>query len=192
MLIRRIIGLAVVGWVTSMVAGAIAAMSVKRSLVPTTDESADEVVLVAIFGPLAFHSRAQQFRGGLLECWYGGGVLDLRDATLAPDGATLRVRAVFGGGQILVPAEWKVISSVRGMGGLTDVRPAKGYAEDAPELVIEGILLAAGFAVTSTLDPEEAEWLAEAESKLADTNDSTSTSAPASTSSTEPELAPAD
>ena len=191
MLIRRIIGLAVVGWVASMVAGAIAAVSVKRSVVPTIDESADEIAVVAIFGPLAFHSTATQFRGGVLECWYGGGVLDLRDATLAPDGATLRVRAVFGGGQILVPADWKVISSVRGMGGLTDIRPAKGYAEDAPELVIEGVLIAAGFAVMSALDEDEAEWLAEAEAKLAGTEASGS-SAPESTAASEPELASAD
>jgi hypothetical protein len=191
MLIRRIIGLAVVGWVTTMVAGAIAALSIKRSVVPTTDESADEFVAVAIFGPLAFHSTAQQLRGGVLECWYGGGVLDVRDATLAPDGATLRVRGVFGGGQILVPPDWKVISSVRGIGGLSDIRPAKGYAADAPELVIEGILIGAGFAVMSTRDGDEAEWLAEAESKLANRDEASSTPR-GSAAATEPELAPAD
>jgi hypothetical protein len=51
---------------------------------------------------LAFHSTSQAFRGGEVECWYGGGVIDLRDAQLAPEGATLRVRAIFGGGQIVV------------------------------------------------------------------------------------------
>lgn len=86
-------------------------------------------------------------------------MLDLRDATLAPEGATLQVRAVFGGGQILVPAEWKVVSTVRGMGGLQDIRAAKGYAADAPELVIEGILIAAGFAVMSELDAGTEDWL---------------------------------
>jgi hypothetical protein len=192
MWIRRIIGLAVVGWIASMVAGAIAAASMRRSLIPTTDESADEVVLVAIFGPLAFRSTAGQFRGGLLECWYGGGVLDLRDATLAPDGATLRVRAVFGGGQILVPAEWRVISSVRGLGGLTDIRPAKGYAEDAPELVIEGILIGGGFAVTSEVDEDEEGWLSDAESKLNGTKRSASQATQESLAATETEFAPAD
>ena len=107
---------------------------------------------MAIFGPLEFHSTSRNFRGGRLECWYGGGVLDLRDATLAPEGATLQVRAVFGGGQILVPADWRVVSTVSGMGGLQDIRDAKGYAADAPELVIEGTLIAGGFAVSSVLD----------------------------------------
>jgi hypothetical protein len=162
MAVKRIIGLGLVGMGAGMVAAAATAMNVKRSLIPTTDPSADEIVAVAIFEPLEFHSTSRNFRGGRLECWYGGGVLDLRDATLAPEGATLHVRAVFGGGQILVPADWKVVSTVRGMGGLQDIRDAKGYASDAPELVIEGVLIAAGFAVQSELQAGD-DWQADLE-----------------------------
>jgi hypothetical protein len=168
MLIKRIVRVAFIGSMAGMVTGAAAALSVKRRLVPTTDEAADEIVAVAIFGPLAFHSTSSSFRGGRLECWYGGGVLDLRDATLAPEGATLHVRAVLGGGQILVPSDWKVVSTVRGIGGVQVVPDAKGYAADAPELVVEGLLVAAGFAVTSELDEGGAEWLAEMEAKRHD------------------------
>lgn len=156
---RRLIKLAVVGWIVGMIAGSIAALSAKRRLVPTTDESADEIVAVAIFGPLAFHSTSQAFRGGVLECWYGGGMIDLRDAVLAPEGATLKVRAVFGGGQILVPADWKVVTSVRGMGGVSDARPAMDHEAAAPELVIEGMAFAGGFAVSSELADDGAKWL---------------------------------
>jgi hypothetical protein len=151
-MLKRIIGLGIVATGAGMVAAAATANNLKRTLVPTTDPAADEITAVAIFGPLDFHSTSRNFRGGRLECWYGGGVLDLRDAVLAPEGATLQVRAVFGGGQILVPAEWKVVSTVRGMGGLQDIREAQGYAADAPELVIEGTLIAGGFAVSSELD----------------------------------------
>jgi hypothetical protein len=186
-MLRRVIGLAVFGWIAGMVATAIAALSLKGRLVPTTDESADEIVAVAIFGPLDFHSTATQFRGGVVECWYGGGVLDLRDATLAPDGATLRVRAIFGGGEILVPADWKVISTARGMGGLTDIRPAKGYAEDAPELVIEGVLVAGGFAVTSSAHAERAAGLPDAAFAV-----EPPTATPEALPASEQELAPAD
>jgi len=158
-MLRRMIRLVVVGWIVTMIAGTIAALSVKRRLVPTTDENADEIVAVAIFGPLAFHSTAQQFRGGSLDCWYGGGVLDLRDAVLAPEGATLRVRAIFGGGQVIAPADWKVMTSIRGMGGISDARPPMGHEADAPELVIEGVVFAGGFALTSELAEGEAKWL---------------------------------
>jgi hypothetical protein len=157
MSIGRLIRLAIIGWVVGMIAGMVTALGIKRRIVPTTDEAAEEVELAAIFGPLAFHSTATAFRGGLLEAWYGGGVVDLRDATLAPEGATLRVRAVFAGAQILVPPEWRVVSRVRGMGGLSDVREVKGDAIDAPELVIEGLMIGAGIAVQSEVN-EEAAW----------------------------------
>jgi len=163
-MLKKIIGLGIVGTATGMVAAAAAANNLKRTLVPTTDPAADEITAVAIFGPLDFHSTSHNFRGGRLECWYGGGVLDLRDAVLAPEGATLQVRAVFGGGQILVPGDWKVVSTVRGMGGLQDVRGAKGYAADAPELVIEGLLIAGGFAVSSELEDGGADFQADMES----------------------------
>jgi hypothetical protein len=162
-MLKKIIGLGIVGTATGMVAAAAAANNLKRTLVPTTDPAADEITAVAIFGPLDFHSTSHNFRGGRLECWYGGGVLDLRDAVLAPEGATLQVRAVFGGGQILVPGDWKVVSTVRGMGGLQDVRGAKGYAADAPELVIEGLLIAGGFAVSSELEDGGADFQADME-----------------------------
>lgn len=173
-----------------MVAGAIAALQVKQRLRPNTDESADEIAASAIFGPLAYRSTARHLQGGQLELWYGGGVLDLREATLAPEGATLRVRAVFGGGQIVVPADWKVVSSVRGLGGLSDARPARGRAEGAPVLVIEGIVFAGGFAVMSELDDDEAEWLEGMEAKQA----LESALAPLSQSeapASEPEMTPA-
>jgi len=163
-MLKKIVGLGIAATAAGMVAAAATAHNLQRTLVPTTDPSADEIVAVAIFAPLEFHSTSRNFRGGQLECWYGGGVLDLRDAVLAPEGATLRVRAVFGGGQILVPADWKVVSTVRGAGGLQDIREAKGYAADGPELVIEGLLIAGGFAVSSEPADGGADFMADMES----------------------------
>ena len=154
----RIIRLVFVSWVASMIVGAVAALQAKRRVGPTTDESADEIVASAIFGPLDYHSTARALRGGTVELWYGGGVLDLRDATLAPGGATLHVRAVLGGGQILVPADWRIVSNVRGMGGIQDVREAKGDVVDGPVLTIDGLLIAAGVAVMSEVDAFGAGW----------------------------------
>jgi hypothetical protein len=163
---RRIIRLAVIGWVASMVVGVVAALQARQRIGPTTDESADEMTASAIFGPLAYHSTATSFRGGSLECWYGGGVLDLRDAVLAPGGATLSVRAVFGGGQILVPSGWRVVTTVKVvMGAVSDARDAVGNAEDAPTLTIDGMVFAGGFAVMSELDSDGEEWLEDMEAK---------------------------
>ena len=48
-------------------------------------------------------------------------------------------------------------------GGLQDLRQAKGFAADAPELVIEGTLIAGGFAVSSELDDGGADFQADME-----------------------------
>jgi hypothetical protein len=194
MSIKRLIRVLVAGWIVSMVAGTVAAFRMKQRLGPNTEEHDDEIVASAIFGPLAYHSTAQRLRGGRLELWYGGGILDLRDAVLDPAGATLEVRAVFGGGQVLVPADWKVIASVRGLGGLTDVRPARGHLDGAPELAIEGIAIAGGFAVMSDLDEDGAEWLAEMETRQdveSSSNATPITHADAVEPTTETEMTPA-
>jgi len=155
---KRIIRLIVVGWIVSMVVGAIAALRARQRIGPNSFEDADEIAASAIFGPLDYHSTASHLRGGTLELWYGGGVLDLRDATLAPEGATLSVKVVFGGGQVLVPADWRVVANVQGLGGVQDVREAKGYAEGSPTLTIEGTVIAGGFAVQSELDEGSAKF----------------------------------
>ena len=146
----RTLGLAWVALMVSTLAMAIASRaSTKR--VTAIDPEADEIRLRADLGPLAFTSRAKAFKGGTIDCWYGGGFVDLREATLDPAGARLRVRAVFGGGQLIVPDGWRIVRLVRGIGGLTDLRPATERGLDAPVLTIEGLALFGGFSVESTI-----------------------------------------
>ncbi len=150
--IGRLLAVLTAGMVASMVVAAIAAVSAKRRLVPVDDPEADEVRLVAIFDQLAFRSDARSFRGGSVDCWFGGGAVDLRDATLDPDGATLRMRTIFGGGQIVVPESWRVVNDVVVIaGGVADTRPPADRPDDAPELRLEGIAAFGGFVITSEL-----------------------------------------
>jgi hypothetical protein len=164
--IGRVVGLAVVGMAGVMAVGAAGAMSAKQRIVPTTDPADDEITLASIFGPLAYRSTATNFRGGTIECWYGGGAVDLRDATLAPEGATLTVKAIFGGGQILVPPTWKVVTHVTGVGGTQDSRPAIGQIDGAPTLTINGTVVFGGFQVLSELDEGQEDWLRSQEAAL--------------------------
>jgi hypothetical protein len=129
--------------------------------VPVPAADADEIELRAIFEPMHFHSRATGFRGGTIECWYGGGVIDLRDAVLDPAGARLDVRAVFGGGQIIVPESWNVTCSVKGIGGAGDTRPRVERLVDAPQLTIDGLALFGGYAITSEVPEDELRGLDE-------------------------------
>lgn len=162
-LIKGLVRLAVLGWIVALVGGAIGANAVKRRTVVQDDPDADDVVLVGIFGPLDFASTARSFRGGLVETWFGGGLVDLRGAVLDPGGADLRLRAVFGGGQILVPESWRVSVAMRGLGGVGDTRSNDDLPMDAPELRIDATVLFGGFGISADAPerddvPEASQW----------------------------------
>lgn len=165
--IGRLIMLFWGGLMLASILGTIAARAAKLRVVPVEAPEDDEVAVTAFFEPLAFHSTATKFRGGTVDCWYGGGMIDLRDAVLDEAGARLRVRAIFGGGQILVPETWEVSSTVFGIGGLTDARPRVDRAVDAPHLTIEGVAIFGGFAVMSDMPEAAVRGLNEAVARLA-------------------------
>ncbi len=146
---------------TSIVSGVAAAFARKRVL-RADDPELDEVHLAAFFEPLSFRSRSSAFRGGTLDTWYGGGIVDLRGATLDPSGAVLRVRAVFGGCQIVVPDDWEVVTHVRGLGGIGDGRKRRDRPAGAPWLEIEGVAIFGGFGISSEVSEEAARELDEA------------------------------
>ena len=169
--IGRLIASLWMGLMVAMAGAAITALAMKRRLIPNASPNADEVALVAIFEPIAFESHATSFRGGTAELWYGGGIIDLRNATLDPAGATLRVRTVFGGCQLLVPESWQVTTRVVGIGGAGDGRPRIDRAEDAPRLTIEGTAFFGGLGVTSEIPEQAVRSVREAVAKRAQMTD---------------------
>ena len=161
-IVGRIIAILWAGLMASMAGAAVAAMSMKQRIVPRAAPDADEVVLAAIFEPIAFESTATSFRGGRVELWYGGGIIDLRKATLDPAGAKLDVRTVFGGAQVLVPESWNVTTAIRGIGGAGDGRTKIDRGIDAPRLTIEGTAFFGGLGVTSDIPAEAQQSLRDA------------------------------
>lgn len=163
--IGRIFRLFGAGLMLVSIAGAIAAHRAKSRLPKLEEPEADEVHVSAIFEPTAFRSTSKSFRGGTLDCWYGGGVVDLREAILDPAGAVLKVRALFGGARVLVPASWLVTTNVRGLGGIADGRPFIERLLDAPHLTVEGFAVFGGFAIASEITDAETKSVAEAVAK---------------------------
>lgn len=145
----RVVGLLFVTMFIAQAAGAAFALRRKREVIEAPDPASDEITLSSIFGPLDFTSTAQGFRGGRLSCLFGGGIVDLRGATLAPGGATLRVQAFNGGAQILVPGSWRLEVKMTGLGGVGDARPQIDRPADAPVLRIEGWAMFGGFGIAS-------------------------------------------
>jgi len=63
----------------------------------------------AVFGGAENLITSQNFKGGETMALFGGVELDLRDAKLSPDGCKVHATALFGGVEIRVPTDWKVI-----------------------------------------------------------------------------------
>lgn len=153
--VGRLVALVSGGFMIASILGTVAALAAKRRIVEVDQPDADEITLAAIFGPIAFRSTAREFRGGTVDCWYGGGVIDLRGAVLDPAGARLAVRAIFGGAQIVIPESWLLTSNVVGLGGLNDGRPAVDRPDGSPHLTIEGMAMFGGYNVVSEVSEKE-------------------------------------
>jgi hypothetical protein len=71
----------------------------------------------------------QDFRGGKVDCVFGGITLDLTGADIAGDKAVLHISAVYGGAVVRIPLHWDLV--VRGggfFGGYSDqtIHPPRG------------------------------------------------------------------
>ena len=100
--------------------------------------------------------RAEELRGVDLLLGMGGMQCDLSRATVAPEGATVRVRGVMGGVNIVVPDTWRVTGDIRGPGGLNlDTTPPDDLPSDAPALHIDAVMVFAGVNVQGVRPPTD-------------------------------------
>ena len=151
-LIRATIG----AFLLLVIAAAVGAVAARKRMVSVGTPESDEIGLVGIFDEASLASTASSFRGGTVTDWFGGGDLDLRGATLDPDGAQLTVRAIFGGGRIIVPGDWTVDLDVLAVfGGMSDTRATIEVRADAPRLRIDGFVLFGGYAIVSSTDEDD-------------------------------------
>jgi predicted membrane protein len=105
--------------------------------------SEDQLDIKVMFGGRQERVDSQEFVGGRISCTMGGCELDLRDARMKDDSATLDIRAVMGGVEMYVPRDWNVqVKGAPVMGSFEDkTRPAD---RDGPTLVIEGDVIMGG------------------------------------------------
>jgi predicted membrane protein len=98
----------------------------------------DIVDNLALFSAVKSRNISKNFRGGSLVALFGGIDMDLRDAYLLNEGARMDVTAAFGGVNIIVPPEWKVV--VKGIpifGGWSNKTRSKDYVSpDTPVLTL--------------------------------------------------------
>lgn len=93
----------------------------------------------------------QTFHGGSINCVFGGVDLDLTQATLAEGTSELEINVVFGGVNIVVPADWKVILKATAiLGGFSDKRNLIREPSDPSKvLIIKGSTIFGGGEIKS-------------------------------------------
>ena len=106
----------------------------------------DAVRSTAVFGGSKLVSAARQFEGAWLTAIFGGITLDLHDAELAPDGASINATVAFGGIDIVVPRGWRIsVRSTPILGGVDDKTDrTQPPPSDAPTLHVDAVCVFGG------------------------------------------------
>ena len=141
-ILRSLLILAVGVWAGMTAAAAF----VKRAVPSRGGEESDELALVAVFDGIELTNRSKAFAGGSMLAWFGGIVVDLREAELAP-GARLTVHALFGGIVLKTPPGWRIESTAKSFSGGVAVRTAASDDPGAPVLSLDGMAVFGGVAV---------------------------------------------
>lgn len=115
------------------------------------DEYIDEV---AIFSGSKKIINSNNFRGGKMTAIFGGSEINMTRAQLAPGRSYLNVFLMFGGSEIVVPANWNVVIEVTPIfGSFSDERyvPKALQGEDGADavLIIQGLVLFGGAEIKS-------------------------------------------
>jgi hypothetical protein len=121
---------------------------------PAHGSTAEPDAYVRSFAVMAgndVRSVSSAFRGGDLGAFMGGVVLDLTQARLEGDRATIDTVAMWAGIEIRVPPDWRVVSEVLPlMAAFEDkTRPTPQAPEGAPAktLVVRGVVIMGGIEV---------------------------------------------
>jgi predicted membrane protein len=112
----------------------------------TGTSSIDFLDEVSIFTATKRRIKSDSFRGGKITSIFGGSKIDLLDTKIAKGEQTLDIMALFGGTELRVPKNWRVVINVVSIfGGFDDKRIYLGEPSDEEGmLVIKGVVMFGG------------------------------------------------
>jgi predicted membrane protein len=121
----------------------------KPSAPPVGGDPRTTLSEVAIFGGIERRVTSQDFQGGHINAVFGGVEIDLTDANMQAEEATLEINAIFGGIELRLPETWQV--AFRGtpiFGGISD-KTRVGRAVDLSDprrkvLILTGAVIFGG------------------------------------------------
>jgi predicted membrane protein len=92
--------------------------------------------------------QSDDFRSGRVTAVCAGITVDLREATLGPEGATIHVQTALSSIEILVPPAWEVVCDVGAIwSGVGERRRQRLGSGQRPQLRIAGMVVAGGLSV---------------------------------------------
>ncbi|HWY38929.1 MAG TPA: DUF5668 domain-containing protein [Bacteroidia bacterium] len=101
------------------------------------ESSEDALEASVVFGSIKKNIISKDFKGGEVNCVFGGAVINLTQADINGK-AVLEVNCVFGGAKLIVPQHWQVQAGelVTVMGGIDDKRPQQGASANTDKILV--------------------------------------------------------
>ncbi len=128
------------------------AQLVKRLVPEHGDERSDHFQIVCLMQGRHWRSEAQHLESGTIVTVAGGVEVDLRGATLAPEGAHLRLTSLMGGIDIQVPDDWHVRLDGRAFMGANDL-VGLGDPHGEPQLTVDCVSVMSGVEIRGVAPP---------------------------------------
>lgn len=119
------------------------AQLVKRLVPEHGDETSDHFQIVCLMQGRHWSSEAPHLHSGTIVAVAGGVEVDLRNASLAPEGAHIRVTNLMGGIDIQVPEDWHVRLHGRAFMGANDL-VGVGDSPGRPSLTVDCVTVMGG------------------------------------------------
>ncbi len=128
------------------------AQLVKRLVPEHGDERSDHFQIVCLMQGRHWRSEAPHLESGTIVAVAGGVEVDLRGATLAPEGAHLRLTSLMGGIDIQVPDDWRVRLDGRAFMGANDL-VGLGDPHGEPQLTVDCVSVMSGVEIRGVAPP---------------------------------------
>lgn len=107
----------------------------------STVDPSSTVSALAIWSGADRKSSSADFRGGELTAIMGGCEVDLTQARIAEGEAVLDLFAVWGGIEVRVPPDWKIVSQVTAFMGAYEENAQPAPADSTQRLVLRGLAI---------------------------------------------------
>jgi len=120
-----------------------------ESILPVlVSENEDSFERGAALDDLDIRVQSREFRSGTLTTVMSDVTVDLREASLSPQGATISVQSAFSGICIVVPRDWDVDLEIEAVfAGVDGERLPPPARETRPRLRLKGTIVAGGLCV---------------------------------------------